>query len=408
MAHAIVTGGGIVGLNVALALQSKGFSVTLIEPEAVRTGASYGNAGHVAIEQVEPLASMAMVRSAWRRLYPRGALGLPAKAVGHWLPFSLGLLKAASPQRFARGKAALSALIAQAMPAWQRRVVDIGAPDLLRQDGHYVVWETPASAAAGLKSWQSSDTGDARFHVVTEDELSELRRITTANIAGAIRFENTGQIADPARLLATMEAKFAERGGRVLRERVARVGDGVVVLTGGETLIADAVVVSAGVRSKPLLEALGARVPIVAERGYHIQSKAHGWPDGLPPVVFEDRSMIVTGFEGGLRAASFVEFAGVDDPPDAGKWSKLRKHVTALGLPFGPVEDAATWIGARPTFPDYLPAIGRLKDKLWYAFGHQHLGLTLGPVTGEIVADMIDSGESPMAFSLQRFGEHFQ
>ncbi|EGF91710.1 FAD dependent oxidoreductase family protein [Asticcacaulis biprosthecium C19] len=403
MAHAIVTGGGIVGLNVALALQSKGFEVTLIDPEVVRSGASYGNAGHIAIEQVEPLASMAMVRSAWRRLYPKGALGLPVRAVGQWLPFSLRLLKAARPEPFARGKAALSALIAQAMPAWQRRVTDIAAPDLLKQDGHYVVWETKASATAGLKSWQSTDIGDARFHVATEDELASLKRITTADIAGAIRFENTGQIAEPARLLATMEATFAERGGTVLHERVARVSDGAVVLSGGETLIADAVVVSAGVRSKGLLEPLGARMPIVAERGYHIQSSSHGWPDGLPPVVFEDRSMIVTGFEGGLRAASFVEFAGVDDPPDAGKWSRLRQHVTALGLPFGPADQVAQWIGARPTFPDYLPAIGRLKDKVYYAFGHQHLGLTLGPVTGEIVADMVSGGEAPVAFSLERF-----
>ena len=83
--RAIVIGGGIVGLNVALALQHKAWTVTLVDPEPVRTGASYGNAGHIAIEQVEPLSTWAMVRSAPGRLYPKGALGLQVAANGHWL-----------------------------------------------------------------------------------------------------------------------------------------------------------------------------------------------------------------------------------------------------------------------------------------------------------------------------------
>ena len=117
--------------------------------------------------------------------------------------------------------------------------------------------------------------------------------------------------------------------------------------------------------------------------------------------------MIVTGFESGLRAASFVEFNHQDAAPDPRKWARLRQHVGDLGLPFEG-EGAAKiqeWMGTRPTLPDYLPAIGH-SDKagnLYYAFGHQHLGLTLGPVTGEIVTDMIMSGRAPEAFGLSRF-----
>lgn len=107
--NVIVVGGGIVGLNIALSLQSQGQTITLIDRERDRTSASYGNAGHIAIEQVEPLASIAMIRSAPGRLYPKGALALPLSDIGHWLPFSLRLLKAAQPASFAAGKAALSA-----------------------------------------------------------------------------------------------------------------------------------------------------------------------------------------------------------------------------------------------------------------------------------------------------------
>jgi len=141
-------------------------------------------------------------------------------------------------------------------------------------------------------------------------------------------------------------------------------------------------------------------VPLIAERGYHLQMTNHAWPD-LPPVVFEDRSMIVTRFESGLRAASFVEFGSPDAPPDPRKWQRLRSHIAALSMPCK--EPARQWMGARPTLPDYLPAIGRLPDapNILYAFGHQHLGLTLAAITSELVAQL--ATQSPTSVSLSPF-----
>ena len=403
----LVIGGGVVGLNIALQLQAQGFQVTLCD-NGNSDSASYGNAGHIATEQVEPLASVATVKSAWRRWFMRGgALSLPLQGIGAWLPFSLRLLGAAQPKRFARGKAVLRDLLTSAMPAWQRRVADIGAPDLLCEDGHFVVWETPESAAKGLRSWSDADTGTASMRPVTDDEMAQLSLLTQAKLHGAIRFSGTAQIADTRRMLEILGERFAERGGRYLRERVERLKiyeeRTFAVLSGGEPLTADVIVVAAGIGSKPLMESVGETVPMIAERGYHIQTPDHGWPKRFPPVVFEDRSMIVTGFESGLRAASFVEFNRQDAAPDPRKWARLHQHVGDLGLPFK--GEAAEWIGTRPTLPDYLPAIGHSAraDNLYYAFGHQHLGLTLGPVTGEIVADMIRSKRAPEALSLSRF-----
>ena len=403
----LVIGGGVVGLNIALQLQAQGYQVTLCD-NGSKESASYGNAGHIATEQVEPLASMATVRSAWRRWFMRGgALSLPPQGIGAWLPFSLRLLGAAQPKRFAHGKAALGGLISEAMPAWQRRVADVVAPDLLCEDGHFVVWETSESAAKGLRSWSAADTGTASLRSVTDEEMAQLSALTQKKIYGAIRFIGTAQIADTRRMLEILRERFIERGGRYLLERIEKMiirkGDAWAVLTGGEQLTADTVVIAAGIGSKPLLESVGEAVPMIAERGYHVQTPDHGWPKGFPPVVFEDRSMIVTGFESGLRAASFVEFNRPDAAPDPRKWARLRKHVSDLGLPFK--GEGAEWIGTRPTLPDYLPAIGHSAraDNLYYAFGHQHMGLTLGAVTGEIVADMIKSGRAPDAFDLSRF-----
>jgi len=400
-----IVGGGIVGLTTALELQKRGHAVTVYEREAGGSvAASYGNAGHIATEQVEPLASQATIRSAWSRLFVNGgALSLPPAGIMTWLPFSLRLMAAARPDNFVRGKAALSRLIGDALPAWWRRLDDLGARDLIREDGHFVVWETPATAAAGLKAWRKADTGSATWREVSAEELASLKVLTTVPVAGAIRFQGTGQVADPRRLLDTLAAAFTARGGRIVHEAVAalRIEDGRPVIGDAP---ADAVVVCAGVWSKPLLEGLGYHVPVVAERGYHIQSAVPAWPQGLPPVVFEDRAMIVTRFESGVRAASFVEFNTTDAAPDARKWQRLEDHVRDLGLPFGDPAKAARWMGARPTLPDYLPAIGRAEGlPVYYAFGHQHLGLTLAAVTAERVGAMVDDGVVPAEFDLARF-----
>ena len=178
------------------------------------------------------------------------------------------------------------------------------------------------------------------------------------------------------------------------------------MLDGGEVLRADVIVVAAGVASAALLQPLGYRVPMIAERGYHIQCTGADWPAGLPPVVFEERSMIVTPFRSGLRAASFVEFARADSPADPRKWARLRRHVDELGLPFR--EPCSEWFGARPTLPDYLPAIGRSRGapNLLYAFGHQHLGLTLAAITGKLIAALARREPTEIdvtPFDLERF-----
>lgn len=117
--------------------------------------------------------------------------------------------------------------------------------------------------------------------------------------------------------------------------------------------------------------------------------------------------MIVTRFASGVRAASFVEFGRADRPADPRKWARLRKHVAALGLSFR--LPGREWMGARPTLPDYLPAIGRSRyaHNLLYAFGHQHLGLTLAAITGEAVGAIARGEPSPVdlgPFDIDRFG----
>jgi D-amino-acid dehydrogenase len=410
-ADALVIGGGLVGLSCALNLQLHGIRTTVVDSAATPRGASWGNAGHLAAEQAEPLASRKILRSLPRRLFHRGgALSLSARDLHVWLPFALRLIRASTPMRFAAGKAALGSLLRAAIPAWRRLAEAASAAHLIAEDGHFVVWETPTGAAAGRATWTHTDTGTATFRDATNEEITALSAQMSLPIAGAIRFAGTGQILDLGELTESLTKHLMDSGGVRLIAHVHRLvvngSTAAAQFDSGETLGADIVVVAGGAASRALLQPLGYRVPLIAERGYHIHSTDTDWRSGLPPVVFEERSMIVTRFRSGLRAASFVEFARAHAPADPRKWARLRSHVAALGLPLR--EPCSEWLGARPTLPDYLPAIGRSRRtaNLLYAFGHQHLGLTLAALTGELIAALAlrePTAVDVTPFDLERF-----
>lgn len=410
IAGTLVVGGGVVGKASALALRRAGESVTLCDPQGSPRPASYGNAGHIATEQVMPLASPAALASAFRRLFALGgALDFRLSDIGAWGPWASRFIAAATADGAAHGQRALGALLHDALPAWRRLADVLGRPDLLIERGHIVVWESQASARAGRAGWDAADIGQARLTPLAEPTKVRLEQLIRPMIAGGVAFQNTGQISDPSLMLSLLDEAFEVAGGQRRVGQVRRLDsvDGRVVaeLSDGQKLAPERVLVTGGVGSGALMRGLGHLAPVIAERGYHLEGGADHWDD-LPPVVFEDRSLILTRFGDRLRAASFVEFGREASPPDPRKWARLRRHLSELGVRLeGPV---AEWMGARPTLPDYLPAIGasRRVGNLYYAFGHQHLGLTLAAATGELVAALM-GGAAPTTdlapFDLARF-----
>ena len=407
MQRAIVIGGGVVGLSSAIRLARRGWTVTLFDCDTARRAASWGNAGHIAVEQVAPLASRAAIRSMPARRFARGGpVDLPIRAIRHWLPFGARLIAASAPRRFAAGTAALASLLTDAMPAWRRLAATIGDPALVRSNGHLVAWERADSAAAGRAAWMAADTGTACVRDASPGDRAGIAALSLAPIAGAVRFEGSGQIADLNHLADTLEATLVQLGGTIVRrDAVLTCANGVARVQGTDAAL---IVIAAGIGSRAPMTALGHRVPMIAERGYHIRGTLQGAAErrlgDCPPIVFEDRALIVTRYADRLQVASFVEFNTANAPPDPRKWHRLEAHVRDLGLPIaGPFD---RWMGARPTLPDYLPAIGRSRRarNVIYAFGHQHLGLTLAPITAEIVATLADGDDLRAGpFDIDRF-----
>lgn len=407
-ASALVIGGGVIGRTCALALQRSGWQVTLTDSDTMGTAPSWGNAGHIAVEQTEPLSSFAMLKSAPMRLHVFGG-ALDLRNPLQLSPWIAQYLQACTPTRFKAGCTALSSLLAEALPAWKRLVHTINSPDLLQQHGHWLCWESAVSARRGESIWRNAKIGTASITSLKDEQHAALQANLSTQITGGLAINGTAQISDLSELARRLSLAFIHAGGKQHTLHISKLqsqGRRVhAIAANGTQLNADLVLVCAGVRSRNLMDTLRVRAPLISERGYHLQWASHDWPQ-LPPIVFEDRSMILTRFTGGLRAASFVEYAQDNTPPDPKKWMRLHKHVHELGVPIH--GEPTPWMGARPTLPDYLPALGRSTrfDNLAYAFGHQHLGLTLAAISAELMADLSANRKTAITttpFDLDRF-----
>lgn len=388
MKSILVIGGGLIGAASALRLQRAGVRTTLIDPGDKRRGASFGNAGHIGTEQVDPWSRWSNVARAPRSSFMVGGpLDFRWRDAAMIAPWTRAYLAACGPGAFKRGQTALTAILTDAMPAWRRLAADVGKPELVVPHGHATVWMTPAAADRGRGALGAAPAGPAKVREMTSDELARYRAVLKAPPAAGVLFEGTGQVSEPQAVRDAIMPAFAALGGEIVADSVARVDSngGVRLASGGERQ-ADGLLIAAGAWSGGLMRQLGVNAPVIGERGYHVQSAETNWPFDLPTTVFEENFVVLTRFTSGLRATSFIEFGSPDAPGDARKWALLQRRIGDLGVQFSATPDR--WVGSRPTLPDYVPAIGRLRraPKVLYAFGHAHLGLTMAPITSELVA----------------------
>lgn len=386
---AVVVGGGIIGRTCALRLLSAGLGVTLIDPRRDPPPPSWGNAGHIACEQITPLANLQTLRALPRHFYPRGPVDIGWRHVATWLPWTLRFLRCCTPERTRNGTEALRGLMAEALPAWQRLLTELGRPDLLACDGTIKLWEN-ARSVPPTPPGPEAMTG-VGCTPLPAAQLAAFATTLKVPFAVGRLYSRTAHVTDITALLRVLDDSFDARGG--LRRRTTathlrpRPRGLDVHLADGAVLAPDLVLACGGVGTRALLAPLGVRIPLIAERGYHIEwDHGGGWT--LPNVGFEDRALVVTRFGPRVRATSYVEFTRDDAPFDERKWQALERQVAALGLPVASA--FSRWAGSRPTLPDYLPAIGSLPiPGLFAAFGHNHLGLTLAAITAEAITPMM-------------------
>lgn len=401
-AEIAVIGAGVVGLACALRLHQAGHDVVLVAPEDEETGASYGNAGVIADYAVMPVGTPDVLRNLPRLLFDRDSpLAIRHAAMATLAPWLIRFARECLPGRAQANAQAIAALLAPSAAMWRDLAGEIGARDQLKAHGSLYLYETRKQVVdlARLRALGVTVEG------LSDAELGQLEPSLRGHAGGAF-FPNTLTVNDPATLLRALRAAVADIPRIPARvDRLERGAQGITLTGHGLSLRAARVVLAAGAWSKHLAAQAGDRVPLDTERGYHLEYDLPQNPltRQTSPVA---RGWYFCPMQGRLRVAGTVELGGLSAPPAPHRWAMLERGARAL-LPDLP-DPSRRWMGFRPSIPDSRPVIGpsRLGADVIHAYGHGHLGLTLAPVTAQMVLDMIDNRApalDPTPYRVDRF-----
>lgn len=399
----LVLGAGIVGLSTALQLQARGQDVILVDRQPPGTATSYGNAG---IIQAEGIVPYMLPRDVMRVL--RMALNQRSEAHVHWrallvmAPWLVRYWLNSGQSGLEKGAEAHAPLIARAVAEHDELLQAAGQDDMLRRTGYLKVFrdtedlETDERAHDDLKARYG-----IAFETLNPDRLSELEPHLSDDLVGALWFQDPASVPDPLALSRVYLELFRRNGGRVMTADARTLAQGKTADAGWHIQTVDGAirapkaVIALGPWSADLLKALGVSVPLAVKRGYHMHYKASGNASLGRPVIDADNGFVLAPMEAGIRLTTGAEFA-FRDAPATPRQLEMVEPVARRLFPLDIRSDVEPWLGSRPCLPDMIPMIGpvpRLKG-LYVNFGHQHLGLTLGPATGRLLAEMV-TGEAP-------------
>lgn len=405
-----VIGCGIVGLSTAFHLQRRGLSCLLIDPRGPAGDASYGNAGVVSVGNLMPQSGPGLVWPVLRGLRdPLAPFKLDVAASPRYAGWLWRFMRAGNPQRIPAIVDAIHALNRIARTAWLDLAEAIDAVDLISPTGYLHVYgedagfERAAAARAHLRRHGVAfDVLDARQLRDLEPGLAPFAR------HGVLQRESLF-VQDPGEFCRRLFNRLSARGADILiasARAIEREGEGYRIRTSGGDVHVDRVVVAAGAWSGELLRPFGLRLPVAAARGYHAMYPRQ---EGVVrrPILWAERYMVVSPMRSGVRVTGFKEMTAPGRPARPALIRGLAPQARLL-FPALSGEPALDWAGLRPCTPDSLPILDCVEgERIHIATGHGHLGLTQGPVSGQLIAQAM-VGEAvpvPLApYGLARFG----
>ncbi|QXT40431.1 NAD(P)/FAD-dependent oxidoreductase [Gymnodinialimonas ceratoperidinii] len=399
MDHPItILGAGAVGLCCALSLAERGHAVRLIDRQEPGRETSFGNAGVISPWSIIPQSMPGLLKQIPGLLTDRDkTLRIHAR---HWpamVPWGLRFLAQGRVARVREIVDAMEHLCGPSVDLYRRHLQGTGQEHLV-QDSFYIhAFRKAEKADITALGYALRGEKGAEMEVVEGGALRELEPGLSEAFKAAILIKGQARALSPGEICDALAAKARGLGVEIIRDEVEALQQGETgwsVRCKGDSYEAARVVIAMGVWSKTLLQGLGMKVPLQAERGYHVEFRNPGV--SLNHSVMDvDRKVVLSRMNGGIRIAGQAEFAAIDAPPDPSREAILTDAASdALrGLN---TQDGKLWMGQRPSFPDSLPAIGEVPERpgLFTCFGHSHYGLMMAPKSGEVVADLIEDRRS--------------
>ncbi|MSO92527.1 MAG: FAD-binding oxidoreductase [Rhodospirillales bacterium] len=396
-----IVGAGAIGLSCAIHLQRAGFAVEIFDPRGPGEGCSSGNAGVIATAEVLPFGRPSILRQVPRMLFdPLGPLVIRWGYLPRFAPWLLRFIAACRPGEVERLAQAITSLLVEAVPSWREIVKGTDGERLLVSRGWLRLYGSKSALEAALPEAMWRRELGVKVDILKGGEIRELEPALAPIFEGAILFPEVGHTLSPLGLMRVLAAIVAQNGGRFHRRHISRIeienGRAAVIDEADTSHAFDRAVIAAGAWSRHLVRTLGIDVPLDTERGYHVMLPTPA-ASPLRPVSVMSPGYSLIQMEEGLRLVTGIEFAGLQAPPDFRRIRRLVAHAATV-LPGLKAEPMSEWLGFRPSMPTSIPVIGPIpgRPEVMLAFGHGHLGLTLGPATGRLVAALME-GKTPFA-----------
>lgn len=409
---AIVLGAGIVGTSIALQLVRRGLSVALVDRAGAGRETSYGNAGvlegNTLFPHLFPNDFGELLRIALKRA-PQANYHLDfLPQIAPWLwAYRANTNSVEARMIFAK---AMRPLFAEAVAEHETLMQEAGATGYLRKDGWLKLYRRDRSFADTQVERDYAAAHGIVGRVLDAAGVLALEPSLAPRFRHAIHWEGAASLSDPLAVTKAYANRFGRQGGVFLKgdaRALHRTGTGWRLDTEEGAVDSGNVVVALGPWAPDLLETFGIRVPMKWKRGYHLHFRSRDNARLRRPVVDVDNGYCMAPMDQGLRITTGVEFAHRDAPPTPVQFDRLLPAARDL-YPLGDAVESQPWMGSRPSFADSRPVIGPAPGQpgLWLAFGHAHWGLTLGPVTGRLVADLVTGATpfcDPAPYRAERF-----
>jgi D-amino-acid dehydrogenase len=394
-----VIGAGIVGVSTAIWLQRDDHEVILIDRADPGEGASYGNGGVLASCSIVPVTVPGLLKKTPRMLLdPDQPLFVRWQYLPRLAPWLVSYLSHCKPEETKRIAAALAPIVGESLAEHQALSRGTGGEKWVIPSDYVFVYNDRAHFEGDAFGWSLRREHGFQWNELEGGAFRDYDPVFVPSLSFAVRLPDHGRIADPGRYVKDLATHIETKGGRFIKGEVSDVvrdnGRVCGVRLAGETIACSAVIVAAGAWSAPLARRLGVNVPLESERGYHLEL----WnPNRMPrsPVMIASGKFVATPMEGRLRLAGIVEFGGLDAPPSNAPFELLMKNIKAA-IPGLKWEGVTKWMGHRPAPADSIPLIGEVPGikGAFLGFGHHHVGLTGGPRTGRLLAQLV-SGRTP-------------
>ncbi len=405
-----ILGAGLVGICTALSLAERGVPVRVIDKGAPGQETSFGNAGVISPWSFIPQSLPGTWKQVPKLMFgPGRPLSIAPAMLPRMIPWGLRFIRHGTPERVRAAADAMEFLCGPSVDLYRRHLSGTGHEALLA-DGMYVhAFRDGSRASLDAIDYRIRQEKGADLELVGRDRLAEVEPALGPDFQAAVLIKGQARALSPGRIGQVLADKARGLGVTFVTDEVRALrpsGGGWQITCTNDVFDAERVVLSMGAWSKGILDPLGLKLPLMAERGYHIECPDPGV--ALNNSVMDvDAKVVASSMEGGLRIAGQAEFAPVDAPPNPKRRVQLEK-IARAAFPGLKTEGARFWMGRRPSFPDSLPVIGAAPDLdgLFLNFGHSHYGLMMAPKSGEVLADLATGGQpnvDPEAFSASRF-----